>query len=408
MRSLIHKDVNNNSQDFDNYVEVFVELIIKHSHYGLTPNIHYSVRIPNSHRSIGEWRTIRYGVRADVPDSIKGTNTWWLSQLQNDTDVANVFSELALSQIKVTRVWGFSETNNPATRSAQVYFQVLNSTGQYFNFDPNTGIPILDYIISTAEAKGVKIVLPLLNNWSDLGGIPAYNTAFNSNATSFYTDPASQAAYKAWITLIVNRYKISPAIFAWELANEPRCSGCSSSVITNWASSISAYIKSLDPKHMVALGDEGWFDNTAGIGDGSYAYTGYEGVNWVANLAISTLDYGTFHSYPDQWGYNDSWVNTWITQHDSIGQGQGKPVVLEEYGSTVSGNKSVVVAPWQETVLANTSVAYDSFWQFATTLSIDPFDDYAIEYSTVAGSDYEILGYQHAAQMLAKSPVATM
>lgn len=310
------------------------------------------------------------------------------------------------SQIKVTRVWGFSETNTLPSPNG-VYFQILNSTGQYFNFDSNTGIPRLDYVVSTAEAKGVKLVMPLLNNWGDLGGKPAYNTAFGSNATNFYTDPKSQAAYKAWISLVVNRYKVSPAIFAWELVNEPRCSGCDSSVITNWATSISAYIKSLDSKHMVALGDEGWFDNTAGVGDGSYAYTGHEGVNWVANLAIPTLDYGTFHSYPDQWGYTNEWVNTWITQHNAIGKGQGKPVVFEEYGSTVSGNKSVVVLPWQQTVLQDTSIAYDPFWQFATNLSINPFDSYAIQYSTVAGSDYEILGYQHAAQMLAKNPVAT-
>ena len=165
-----------------------------------------------------------------------------------------------------------------------------------------SGIGRLDYVVSTAEAKGVKIVMPLLNNYGDLGGIPAYTTAFGGNSTSFYTDAESQAAYRNYVQFIVNRYKNSPAIFAWELANEPRCSQCPSSVITNWATSISAYIKSLDSKHMVALGDEGWFD-TASIGDGSYAYSGYEGVDFVKNLAIPTLDYGTFHCYPDQWGY---------------------------------------------------------------------------------------------------------
>ena len=166
----------------------------------------------------------------------------------------------------------------------------------------DSGIGRLDYVVSTAEAKGVKIVMPLLNNYGDLGGIPAYINAFGGNSTSFYTDAKSQAAYRNYVQFIVNRYKKSPAIFAWELANEPRCSQCPSSVITNWATSISAYIKSLDSKHMVALGDEGWFD-TASIGDGSYAYSGYEGVDFVKNLAIPTLDYGTFHCYPDQWGY---------------------------------------------------------------------------------------------------------
>ena len=42
---------------------------------------------------------------------------------------------------------------------------------------------------------------------------------------------------------------------------------------------------------MVTLGDEGWFAPTDGIGDGSYAYSGDEGVDFVENLRIDTLDY---------------------------------------------------------------------------------------------------------------------
>lgn len=323
----------------------------------------------------------------------------------------------------VTRVWGFSETNNAAAPQNPNYFQVLNSTGQYFNCDPNngmstsqtlkltltkklSGIGRLDYVVSTAEAKGVKLVIPLLNNYGDLGGIPAYTAAFGCNSTSFYTDTQCQSAYKNYVKFIVSRYKASPAIFSWELANEPRCSTCPTSVITNWATSISAYIKSLDSNHMVALGDEGWFD-TAGIGDGSYAYSGYEGVDFVQNLAISTLDYGTFHCYPDQWGYNNTWPNEWIVQHNAVGKTAGKPVVFEEYGSTNTADHQLLMTPWQQTVLQNTSVAYDSFWQFGTQpLSINPFDNYAVYYNTTTGSDYQVLGYQHAAAMLAKNPVA--
>ena len=253
----------------------------------------------------------------------------------------------------------------------------------------------------------MKLVLPLLNNYNDLGGINTYTTAFGGTHNSFYTDSASQAAYKAWIKLIVNRYKSSSAIFSWELCNEPRCSGCSTTVITNWASSISAYIKSLDPNHMVALGDEGWL--TPPLGDGSYAYSGYEGVDFTKNLAIKTLDYGTFHLYPDQWGYNYTWGNEWITQHNLIGKQVGKPVVFEEYGSTNTSNHTAIAQPYQQTTLQNTSIAYDSFWQFATTLSngVNPYDNYAVYYSQTPGSDYDVLGFKHAAAMLAKNPVAT-
>jgi mannan endo-1,4-beta-mannosidase len=111
-------------------------------------------------------------------------------------------------------------------------------------------------------------------------------------------------AYKNWVKTLVTRYSRSTAIFAWELANEPRCtyadnSGCPTSVITEWATEISQYIKRLDPNHMVILGDEGWFAPADGIGDGSYAYSGDQGIDFVENLKIPTLDYGVFHLYPD-------------------------------------------------------------------------------------------------------------
>lgn len=58
------------------------------------------------------------------------------------------------------------------------------------------------------------------------GGIAAYVAAFGGSATSWYTDETSQAQYHNYIEAIVSRYKTSTAVFSWELANEPRCSGC--------------------------------------------------------------------------------------------------------------------------------------------------------------------------------------
>jgi len=38
--------------------------------------------------------------------------------------------------------------------------------------------------------------------------------------TQFYTNPTVINSYKNYVGTIVNRYKSSPAVFAWELANE--------------------------------------------------------------------------------------------------------------------------------------------------------------------------------------------
>lgn len=223
------------------------------------------------------------------PGFFAGTNAWWASHLLSDDDLDTSFSQIKNTQLQVVRVWGFGSVNEDPG-SDTVYFQLLNSTGSYINYEAN-GIPRLDAVVSYAEKYHLKLVLPFVNNWSDLGGIESYTNAFGGNATSWFTDSRSQKVYKDYIKLLVNRYKCSAAIFAWELANEPRCHGCDTSVIFDWATDISQYIKSLDSKHMVTLGDEGWFAPADGIGDGSYAYSGAEGVDFVKNLDIETLDY---------------------------------------------------------------------------------------------------------------------
>jgi len=120
-----------------------------------------------------------------------------------------------------------------------------------------TGIPRLDAAVAAAEKYGIQLVLPLLNNWDYPAGISAYTNAFGGTSASFYTDATSQQAYRDYIKYIITRYKDTNAIFSWELCNEPRCRGYDVSVIYNWAAETSAYIKSLNPSHIVALGDEG-------------------------------------------------------------------------------------------------------------------------------------------------------
>jgi mannan endo-1,4-beta-mannosidase len=224
----------------------------------------------------------------------------------------------------------------------------------------------LDHVVQSAEKHNVTLVINFNNNWDSYGGMPAYMSYYNLNTDQdWYQSSEAQATYQSYIKAVVSRYSSSSAIFAWELMNEPRCHGCDTSVITSWANTTSAYIKSLDSTHMVTLGDEGWAPSA---GDGSYPFTTEEGIDFAANLQIPTLDYGTAHLYPSSWGVNDTeWVTEWIQAHGDACVSANKPCVMEEYG--YPSDHVDVEGPWQKTMLATKGIAMDQFWQFGTTLS---------------------------------------
>jgi mannan endo-1,4-beta-mannosidase len=84
----------------------------------------------------------------------------------------------------------------------------------------------------------------------------------------FYTDKEVVASYQKYVKTLVDRYKSSPNIFAWELINEARCSGdlpsaasCpGSETLTQWYKQQSAFVRKLDPYHMISTGGEGQFN----------------------------------------------------------------------------------------------------------------------------------------------------
>ncbi|KAG6848287.1 hypothetical protein H0H93_001512 [Arthromyces matolae] len=84
----------------------------------------------------------------------------------------------------------------------------------------------------------------------------------------------------------------------------------------------------------------------------NYVKTGSEGVDFDANLAISTVDFGTFHSYPIPWGQSSDpqgWGTQWIADHATSQTKANKPVILEEFGVT-SNQATVYTAWWNEVV----------------------------------------------------------
>lgn len=201
------------------------------------------------------------------------------------------------------------------------------------------------------------------------------------SSVQFYRVPKIKKAYKRYTKAMVNRYKDSPTIFAWELANEPRCGAdgtrnlpasddCSPALLTEWTKEMSEYIKSLDPNHMVTWGGEGDFNRDSD----DWAYDGTNGGDFDAEIALDSIDFGVFHSYPDWWSKTVKWTNQWIKDHAAAGRAAGKPVVHEEYGwltpeareqngiDPKPKSRVQVVGKWQSISLKEDMS--DMFWQF--------------------------------------------
>jgi mannan endo-1,4-beta-mannosidase len=305
------------------------------------------------------------------PFRFGGTNNYYLhykSQLMVD----DVFSDAAAMNLKVIRAWSSLECGGDKPNSSggcsqgpDLWMQRWSDAagGPVYNTGPG-GLPKLDYMLAKANQLGIKLILPLVNNWPDFGGMDQYVTWHGLQFhDQFYTDARIKQNYKDWIATLVNRtnsitgvrYRDDPAIFSWELANEPRCinaslptSGtCTQQTLLDWANEMSTYIDSLDPNHMISIGDEGFLDWNR---PSDWPYNAADGVDHEALTALPNIDFGTFHAYPDHWSRNVAWVTQWIVDHQSAADGYGKPVILEEFGLRDLGQRDAAYQTWVDTV----------------------------------------------------------
>ena len=71
----------------------------------------------------------------------------------------------------------------------------------------------------------------------------------------------------------ISLHRDDPTILAWELANEPRCEGdYSGSILQDWLETSAEFMKSIDPKHLLTVGLEGFLgSSTPGKWPGSPA-----------------------------------------------------------------------------------------------------------------------------------------
>ncbi|MFL6142308.1 MAG: cellulase family glycosylhydrolase [Labedaea sp.] len=297
-----------------------------------------------------------------------GSNNYYL-MYKSRLMVDDVFADAAAAGFTVLRTWGFLDignqdgSNSVRGKADGIYFQYWDGDSPAYNDGPD-GLQKLDYVLASARAHGIRLIIPLTNNWNDFGGMDQYvRWAGGSFHDDFYTNPVIRGWYQDWISHVLNRvnsltgvtYRDDPTVMAWELGNEPRClsSGayprsptCTPATLTGWADAVSRHLKSVDRNHLVGVGDEGFFcDNPA---DPDWTRNCGEGVDTLAFTRLPSVDLMSLHLYPDGWGKDLPWTYDWIRRHVREADQIGKPVLWGEFGWLNKATRNTVYRTWTE------------------------------------------------------------
>lgn len=297
------------------------------------------------------------------PYRIAGTNMWYAAYLGADAPIGNrdrlkrEFDRLATLGINNVRILGSSEFS-PLKNSVRPTFR--NRTKR-FN---ETLLRGLDNALAEMGKRGLTAVIYLNNFWEWSGGMMTYLywtnggryvnmndpahpwPEFPDMSSEFYGRAPAVEMFDDYVRAVVGRrnavtgrlYRDDPAIFSWQLANEPRPGGSDAAgrrhmrAYLGWIDRTARLIKSLDPKHMVSTGSEG----TMGcINDAQCVIDAH---------SSPAIDYVNAHVWPQNWGWADpkNLAGTlptvernsrdYVAQQIGIARKLNKPLVIEEFG----------------------------------------------------------------------------
>lgn len=236
----------------------------------------------------------------------------------------------------------------------------------------------LDFLMAELGKRDMYAVLYLNNSWEWSGGYGQYlNWAGRGDVPEagvqdwpvFVKHVAQYADCDSCHTLFLNhvkhvitranrytgkKYIDDTAIMSWQVGNEPRSfSDEGKPAFVKWLKETTALIRSLDPNHLISLGNEG----TKGCEEDMSLF---EQINSDPNV-----DYLTIHIWPKNWSWIDptqvvASVDTAITETDkyidnhlAIAKKLNKPMVIEEFGYPRDNHKYT---------LDDTTVARDKYY----------------------------------------------
>ncbi|XP_075507912.1 mannan endo-1,4-beta-mannosidase 6-like [Primulina tabacum] len=300
------------------------------------------------------------------PFYVNGFNTYWLMVFSADEStrgkVSEVFQQASSVGLTVCRTWAFNDGQ----------WRALQKSPSIYDEQVFKG---LDFVISEAKKYKIRLILSLVNNWEAYGGKPQYvkwGLAAGLNLTSdddFFSHPTIRNYYKSHVKAVLNRvntitnitYKDDPTIFAWELMNEPRCeSDPSGNKLQSWIEEMTVYVKSIDPKHLVEIGLEGFYGPSTPhkVQNNPNTYAQQVGTDFIRNHQVLGVDFASVHIYPDSWisqsitdahiEFTKSWMQSHIDDAETF---LGMPVLFSEFG--VSTKDPGYNASYRDTLISS-------------------------------------------------------
>ena len=298
-------------------------------------------------------------IRNGKPYTFVGTNFWYgpilasegrggdMERLQNELDA---LKELGIDNLRVlVGADGADGVYSRVEPTLQVAPGVYN----------DTLLVGLDRFLVELGKRDMQAVLYVNNSWEWTGGYGQYLEwatgektliplvdgywPFMQQMRKFQTSREAQQLYFNHLRNIVSRvnsltgkpYSEDPAIFAWQLGNEPRCFSDDPEVragFIGWMTEAARIVKEIDPNHLLSTGNEGLMgceEDPALVRE----------VNEIAGIDCMTIHI---------WPYNWSWVRpdhlqedvgvaidrtrTYLAQHKELATELGLPVVAEEFG----------------------------------------------------------------------------
>ena len=210
-----------------------------------------------------------------------GANAEYLFLVPKEV-LTDVLDRAQAMGITVIRTWGFGD----GCESEEL--QPCEDWSRYFQPAPGAwnenAFRHFDRVVAEASRRNIRLIVPLVNNWDEYGGIPQYvrwfeelhpeqalnlgNTSADQWHDQFYTNEQIKQWYQDYVRHFISRtntitgipYAQDPTIMAWELINEPRTrSDPSGATLHQWIIDMSKFVSELAPNHLVGTAEEGWY-----------------------------------------------------------------------------------------------------------------------------------------------------